>query len=361
MSELTKQPLFFLGANGPRGFISQFSASFSAKEGFNTYIIKGGPGTGKSTLMKRVAEHFIKEGLRCHLCPCSSDPASLDAVIFPDIKVVLLDGTAPHVVEPKYPGACDEIVNLGECWNAIELKAHRDEIISTTLENKEWHKKASNYISAAGCVIGDTRELAYSSLNRSKAVNFAHKLAKKHLPKTLGEGREWFRYLSGITPKGSVFWGRTIDRLTEQKVVISDAFGAASSVIMEEIRKEALRLGHEIVVCRCPMNEEKTDHIIIPALSLSFCTNNRFHPIETNDRIIHARRFMNMSKFHKERMRINFNRRAAAEFLSLAAESLASAKESHDRLEALYIKTMDYAKLNAITEKIVKNIENLII
>ena len=125
MNELSRQPMFFLGANAPGGFVSVFGNCYSAEDGWHTYIIKGGPGTGKSTLMKRVAGYFIKQGVRCELCPCSSDPQSLDAVIFPDFKVALLDGTAPHVVEPQYPGACEEIINLGMAWNTQRLSENR--------------------------------------------------------------------------------------------------------------------------------------------------------------------------------------------------------------------------------------------
>ena len=129
MSILNSQPMFFLGANSKDGFISKFSEAFSHSDGWHTYIIKGGPGTGKSTLMKRTADYFLRQGLRSHLCPCSSDPASLDAVIFPDIRVIILDGTAPHVVEPIYPGACEEIINMGDCWDASALRDSRNEIV----------------------------------------------------------------------------------------------------------------------------------------------------------------------------------------------------------------------------------------
>ena len=33
-------------------------------------------------------------------------------IIIRDKKVAMIDGTAPHVVEPVYPGACEEIINF---------------------------------------------------------------------------------------------------------------------------------------------------------------------------------------------------------------------------------------------------------
>ncbi len=361
MGELKNQPMFFLGANSPGGFVSNFGDSFLADRGWHTYIIKGGAGTGKSTLMKRVADYFITKGLRCHLCPCSSDPNSLDGVIFPDIKVVLLDGTAPHVVEPIYPGACEEIINLGECWDARQLIDSREQIIRITKENKEYHKKAGSYLAAAGCVLSDSYEVATLSLQTEKAIQFAKKLSKNHLKKTRAKGIEWVRYLGGVTPKGLIFYGSTLEKMLDTKIVLSDEFGAASSVILQTFRTEALNKGYELITCYCPMcPKEKIEHIIIPALRLGVCTSNRFHKIVTDERIVHARRFMDVKKLHLDKARLTFNRKAASEFLSLASDALSDAKEVHDRLEACYIKAMDFGKLNGITKKLISEIQSLI-
>ena len=41
-------PRFFLGANAPGGFVSRFDHLYSPQEGWFAYILKGGPGTGRS-------------------------------------------------------------------------------------------------------------------------------------------------------------------------------------------------------------------------------------------------------------------------------------------------------------------------
>ncbi len=358
-NELFSAPMFFLGANSPEGFISRFGESYKQKEGWHTYIIKGGPGTGKSTLMKRVAAYFIKSGTRCHLCPCSSDPNSLDGVIFPDLKVTLLDGTAPHVVEPSYPGVAEELLNLGEFWDNHKLIEKREEIIRLTDINRDHHRRASDYLRAAGCLIEDTGKLALKYCDRKKTEKFALSLAKKSIPKVQCKGEEWVRYLSAMTPRGHIFYKSTFGKLCDRVTVIADEQGAASGVIMETLRKYALSSGHEIITCLCPMSRDKIEHIIIPALRQGFATSNRYHTVESEERIIHARRFMNMTALHEEKSHLNFNRRATADMLLSAAEVLAEAKATHDKLEALYISAMDYEKLNALTEKLVRKIQEV--
>ncbi len=358
-SELNSAPMFFLGANSPKGFISRFHESFRYGDGWHTYIIKGGPGTGKSTLMKRIADYFLRKGARVYLCPCSSDPNSLDGVIFPDMKIVLLDGTAPHIVEPKYPGAVEEIVNLGDCWNTEDLKSRGEEIMRLTDENSRCHGRARNYLAAAGLMLGDIRDCADQCCNREKAEKFGLSLCRRMIPKTKAKGTQWCRYLSALTPNGHIFYKSTLEKLCEQIVVISDDFGAASSHMLSTIRDYALSAGHEIITCLCPLSENlKYEHIIIPALKLGFATSNRYHKLTGDTRIIHARRFTDMKALHLHRDRLNFNRRAATEMLSLATDSLMDAKAIHDALEKCYIDCMDFERLNKVTESLAVKIAN---
>jgi hypothetical protein len=91
---------FFLGANTPQGFVSRFDQLSGPEDGWRLFVIKGGPGTGKSSLMKKVAQAFDNQALE--FIHCSSDADSLDAVILPESRLSIADGTAPHAVMPKH-------------------------------------------------------------------------------------------------------------------------------------------------------------------------------------------------------------------------------------------------------------------
>ena len=102
MSEHINSPLFFLGANSAHGFVSYFKDVYDPLDSWQSYIIKGGPGTGKSSLIRRVISEMAKNKQNVEIVPCSSDPASLDAAVFPDIKACIMDGTAPHAWVQKH-------------------------------------------------------------------------------------------------------------------------------------------------------------------------------------------------------------------------------------------------------------------
>ena len=72
---------YFAAANTSDGFISYYADCFGRQEISHLYMIKGGPGTGKSRFLGDVASAAVKRGWEAEYFYCSSDPCSLDGVI----------------------------------------------------------------------------------------------------------------------------------------------------------------------------------------------------------------------------------------------------------------------------------------
>ncbi|MGE5507842.1 MAG: hypothetical protein ACM3RP_05080, partial [Chitinophagales bacterium] len=123
----------FPGGNTSRGFYS-FYDHITGPEIRSIYVIKGGPGVGKSTLMRRIADELSLRGYTIEQHHCSADNNSLDGVVAPELGLALIDGTAPHVVDPKHPGAIDTIVHLGDFWDEAAMRQEREAIVAATRE-----------------------------------------------------------------------------------------------------------------------------------------------------------------------------------------------------------------------------------
>ncbi len=344
---------YFLAANSSEGFISHFEDNYDFTDGWRAYIIKGGPGTGKSSFMKYVTVKAVDKGYTVDLCPCSSDPDSLDSVIINDIKVIVLDGTAPHVVEPKHPGICEEIINLGQFWNSEKLRQKAYEIIDVTNKNKKLHKTASVYISAAGELIYDNLKLSKRFTNMKKAEQFGLRLALQLIPnKSELKPQEWVRFMGGVTPKGVMAFKGTIEDFYKNIIVIDDKYGAVANVIMECVRHVALERGYEIITLKNPFLPSKLiDHILVPELSISFVREYEYIKFDERYRRIHARRFTDINILREYRTRLTFNRRVARELLLESIATLQKAKSIHDELEKYYIDAMDFGALTTFAEK----------
>lgn len=72
--------------------------------------IKGLPGSGKSSFIKRFGEEAKKHGLDIYLIWCGLDADSVDGIVIPELQLCLVDATSPHVYEPEREG--DEIVDF---------------------------------------------------------------------------------------------------------------------------------------------------------------------------------------------------------------------------------------------------------
>ena len=348
---------FFLGANSAEGFVSHFGDCYIPGS-WRVFIIKGGPGTGKSSFMKYVAKKAEDRGYTVTLCPCSSDPNSLDAVIIDEIKTVVLDGTAPHVVEPKLPGACENIINLGEFWDREKLFSLSSDISDAATENSKLHKTASAYIGAAGELLSDNLKLSRLCTDRAAALKFAKKLSDGYIEKREGTSPEEFiRFIGGTTPEGVVSFSKTVTAFYKDVIVIEDKFGGAAGEIMNYLRASAKQKGYDVITLKNPfLPSELIDHVLIPELSLAFVTESEYIKFDTDTRRIHARRFTDGRALKYYRARMLFNRRVSRELLLGAVSTLSRAKAAHDKLEEYYVASMNFSALTCFAESAAEKI-----
>ena len=162
-----KERHLFPGGNTSKGFYSFYRYVLSQDDAKRILCIKGGPGTGKSTIVHALLKIYTS------LYPeeyhhCSSDPNSLDGVLIKELNIALLDGTSPHIVDPINPGAVDEILNMGDALDMDVLSKNKKEIISLNKEIGKNFKRAYRYLGSAKCIHDDWSSLNYESLDSNK-------------------------------------------------------------------------------------------------------------------------------------------------------------------------------------------------
>lgn len=349
---------YFSGANTSEGFMSFFSDLYNPWEDYRVFILKGGPGTGKSSLMRRVAEAVEAEGEETEYIICSSDPHSLDGVVFPNLKACIIDGTPPHVVEPKYPGAVEQLVNLGEFWDCDKLAACADNIRETDRRVKNCHARCIGFLKAAKSLHSDSMRLAAECTDYDKLTSYASRFASREFGLSRGRiGKETRRFLSAVTPEGIFTNYETVSLTCNKVFAVYDEYGAVSDKFLKLLRAYALGSGLDVIVCPCPVMPEKTEHLIIPEIGLCVFTANESHPEPTDTtRKIHARRFTDNEKLRGHKHRLHFDLKSSKELTDEAVNMLKSAKEAHDLLENLYVPAMNFEKVDERAEIIIKEI-----
>ncbi len=339
----TKFNDYFLGASCPDGFFSLFEKAYDPYDGWSACIIKGGPGTGKSSLMKKIANAAAEKGEKCERAFCSSDSNSLDAVILPDRKFIIMDGTAPHVVNANYPGICEYIMDLSTCWDKDKLIPHKARILELTDACSACHKQAQKCLKAAGAFRSAYLSMTDPLIDTEK-VNRAADRLRESLPKRGSGGFTEERLLSAVTKDGVWVFEETIHNQCDVCIPIDDRWSRCSAILLKRLKELLCKDGFGVIVCYCSQMPDAIEHIIVPEVGVAYSAANRVHSVDAG-RTIHASRFMKRALSPEERKALTENEKNEKLMLEQASQHMRDAKKLHDELEEYYIAAMDFDKV----------------
>ncbi len=347
---------YFLGANTPGGFYSLMDKLLDPAKARAIYILKGGPGCGKSTLMKRLGQWGEERGHTPEYIYCSGDPDSLDGVIFPDLAVAIADGTAPHVIEPKYPAAVECYVNLGECYDRQELAFHKGEVMDLMAAYQAQYRRAYRCLKGAGQLLEDNRDLLETPELQEKLRKRTRGIISREIPKRGPGGEVTERFLSAVSCQGPVCFFETADELCKRIYELSDSYGLAHAML-EELLGAAVERGHRAVVCADPMAPRRIQHLLLPELGVGFVTGSPRLPYPGNPyRRIRLDAMADQALLRRNRARVRFTKKVAGALLDEGMETLAQAKVLHDQLEAVYNPYVDFDRVERTAQALAAEI-----
>ena len=232
---------YFLGANAYSGFYSLYDGFCAGPNDF-LRVIKGGPGTGKSSLMRRIGAAAEAKGHAVEYILCSGDPDSLDGVYIPALGVGYADGTAPHVLDPELFGVSGNYLDVGTCCARVSDSAARREIAELTHAYREHYSAAYSYLAASRAADPSARGTLLTGEDLESVRRRARSAAERELPASGSDGGERRRrFLRAITCRGEIFCSDTLEALCPRVYALESALGL-SGVFLAEIAAAAKRL-----------------------------------------------------------------------------------------------------------------------
>lgn len=349
----------FPGGNTTKGFYSYYD-NIIEDDANRVFILKGGPGVGKSSFMKKVEREMLERGYSTEEHYCSSTNGALDAIVIPDLKIAFLDGTSPHIVDPKNPGAVDEIVDLGDYWEQEGIKRCKEEILSVNKEVGKCFTRVYRYLKILDPIIQDISMiykegmdvLAYNKLQQSL---FQEVFKDQVVPKKLASERHLFG--SGITPEGVVDYLETIIEPMENIYYIKGNWGTGWAELLEEVSRKAIVLGYDVEVYHTPLAPEKIADIVIPELSIGITTSKKFSNKCTQ--LIDLDKLVDKNILKKYEEELKFAGKMYEQLLEQSIYYINKAKLIHDKLESFYISNMNFDRVNEKREEIINTILNI--
>lgn len=350
----------FPGGNTTNGFHSFFNQILSQDEANHIISFKGGPGVGKSSIMKKIGRHMTSLNYHIEYHHCSSDPNSLDAIMIPDLKVALMDGTSPHIVDPINPGVVDEIINLGQYWNEDGIRSNKDKIMKVNKERKRMFSKAYQYLKAAKKVY-ETYETTEKMMRKNKEFNkikvdIINDIFRDNIYlNKIGKKRDLFSY--GLTPIGITHFRDTIICNAKTKYSFMESVGISSEEIMNDIIHEALKRGLDIECYHSPIKIEKVDDILIPELNISISANNQYNKCEFEyDKEVDLTILVNKDIQEQLIDEINVDRELFEVLLYKGLNFINKAKDLHEELESYYIPHMNFKEIDKLIPRLIDKI-----
>ncbi len=330
---------YFAASNTERGFLSYFAEIFR-KRAERCYIIKGGPGTGKSRLMREMGAAAESSEYGVEYYYCSSDPDSLDGIFAErgGDSFAVIDGTSPHSEDLIAPGCVDNIIDLGRFWNSRFLCERRHEIGILAEEKKKAYSAAYRALSAYGALTRLADVLVAECVDTAAIAEECAKIAVnlKPLPPLRTP-------LCAIGMKGLRRFN-TFKEAAHHTLSVTDNRGYGCTYLYFDALVRAVGL------CRMspdPVFADRftgilTDGVAVIASSL---TDRGESTIDISD-------FVCRSEFLIQKDRIEGLRALADGALGEASAFFAQAGSTHMKLERIYASSMNFSEKEAYSAEL---------
>jgi hypothetical protein len=342
---MTAKYHYFAGANTPAGFFSYFDNIISYAETNKKIYIKGGSGTGKSTLMNKTAVFFEAKGYNTEYFHCSNDAESIDGINIIGAGIAVVDGTSPHPADPRLSFVKDEIFNASDFLDKDYINENRENLIKFSAEKKNYYGKAYSYLSAA-YEIYKINERLYKEKLDSAVINAkildVLKIFKEIKPL---KRKAWDRklFITAITPDGIKSYAESA--LKAGKTYILNGIGVMGIFEMLDcVQKTANLYGLDTISFKSPLAPDKTGHLYIPALNIAFVSTNKYHIFNCTEAAEHIN-FGELSDVSDE---LTYNSNMFDELLQKAINMMQESKLMHNKMEDIYSKGMDFEGMHRV-------------
>ncbi len=350
---MNKEKHIFAGNNSSKGFFSYFDHIISLEAAERIYILKGGPGVGKSSFMKKFGKEMAAKGYDLEYIHCSSDNDSLDGLLIPQLKILFVDGTAPHIVDPRVPGAVDEIINLGVYLNSKELEKHKLKIMQINKTISCLYNSAFRYLSAANSIKEEINSIYDKITDEDKFRQISDETISKlfdSVPTIKKRGKNRKVFSEAYTSSGYIDYINTLVQDLNVYAIVGENHNYVSK-LLKIVADESIKRGYDIQCSYYALNPEKIQHIIIPELNIAIITAENCMGVNCKV-AVNLHNIMDTDKLKSYISEIENNMHLYDLLIKNALGKLSDTKKHHDLLEVFYLNSMDFSKVDSCFEKL---------
>jgi Cdc6-like AAA superfamily ATPase len=338
----------FPGGNTSVGFYSYHDNIIDIDRNM-LYILKGMPGGGKSTIMREIGEKAVKEGFSVEFHHCPSDPNSIDGVVINELKICVLDGTAPHIIDPVYPGLTDKIVDLGPFIDSDGLKLYKSEIFMAKKNNKNAYRSAFNYFRSSKPIYDNIEQsnkenVDFANINKLTKNAIERIFSKEQILNDVVSFKERHLFTSAFTPEGFVDYTSTVIDGVKDRYYLNGSIGTGKTTFLKRIAQEAILRNYHVEIFHNPLIPNKIDSLIIKELNTIIST--------TNDTKNYIYTTIDLDEYFDKDCINQNDYQLFNSIIEKGIDALHSAKDNHAIIESVYKKCINYSGITEIKIKL---------
>ena len=165
------------------------------------------------------------------------------------------------MVDPKIPGAIDEIVNFGDFWDVDKLENNKMEIMQCNKNISSCFQRAFKYLKAAEPIFYDLESKNSDAMDFGKLNKFTEEFIEE-LFKDVENKEELSvaRHLFGtaITPIGHIDYGDSLLQDAKKVYYLDGKIGYGKTTFLKRIYDRAVQKGLKVEVFHYPLIPQKS-------------------------------------------------------------------------------------------------------
>lgn len=354
---------YFAEGNTSRGSVQLYASSIQSLD--HLYVLKGGPGSGKSSLIQAVSEKAIAAGYDIWQIHCARDPESLDGLIIPELHVGIVDGTPPHQIDPLLPGINGTTVDLSAALDSKALQVHRTDMQSLYDQIQQTYEQAYAGFAEALRVHDDWEALYIENMD----FDAANRLTEHWIERLLGDhhreqqvSRIDRRFLGAATPRGAVDFVPNLTDGLARRYLIKGRPGSGKSTMLKKLVTAVTERGFDVEIYHCGFDPNSLDMVIVRELNFAIFDSTKPHeyfPEREGDEIIDMyEKCITPGTDERYTDRIHELQSSYQTAMKRSIALLADAHKLHLELEGYYQREIDWQIVDQLRDRIMQDIFN---
>jgi len=272
-----KSSHYFAHGNTAHGAHFLYTSAF---DGLNKLFVLTGPqGTGKSTVIRSLADSLLDKGLHVQCFHSPLRPDELDGIILTELKVGVVDGRVCKGIPDSGTG---EIVSIDfrEAFdNDLILPEHNITIEDLRGKLERAYSEAHDTFATALRIHDEWEKFYIDNMDFSKADQLAQDLIQElyagHENDTPTVSRHLF--FGAATPRGAYDFIQSLTAQLERRIFIKGRAGSGKSTLLKKLASAAETKGIEAQVFHCGFDPNSLDMLIFPQLGTAIFDSTAPH------------------------------------------------------------------------------------